>query len=327
MNGSLTFQHIAVGALAGATTALLCLGVASGSMLGALLYMLSPVPLMIAGLGFGLKSALSGAFAAIAISLVMANGSTAMLVALAIAAPACAASYWLNLARPAEEIGGPAGKLAWFPLADVLFSISLLTGIAFVTIGVRIGFGPELASELAREMATLFTETNPEFRPTHEGMASLQRFIEVAIPVALPMFWTMTLTASLYIALAVAQRSGLTRRPKDDWPAGLRMPRVSVFALVAAIMIGFASGWLGSIASAFVGALAAGFIMAGFALLHERTRGNPARLPILVLAYLCVFFMLPVIIFMLIAGIATTGRHVLLSPAASPRNDKQTEND
>ncbi|WP_421852090.1 DUF2232 domain-containing protein [Oricola sp.] len=327
MNGTLTIQRLGIGALAGATTALLCVGFVNQSLLALLLYMISPVPLMVAGLGFGLSSALAGAFAAVAVALAMTNGLTATFVALAIAAPACAASYWLNLARPAEEIGGPRDMLAWFPLADVFFSISLLTGFAYVLIGARIGFGPELTGELAAEMARVFRETDPQAQLSAEGIASLQRFIEVVIPVAQPFVWMLTLAASIYLALAVARRSGLIRRPKDDWPAGLRMPRVAVLALLAAILISFAPGALGSAASVFVGALGAGFVMAGYAMLHERTRGNSARTPLIVFAYLCTLLLSPVLLFFLIAGLAGAGRQVPLSPATQSSNTNHNPND
>ena len=148
MNQGLTVKTIGIGALAGATTALLCLGLASGSTLAVLLFFISPVPLMVAGLGFGLSAAVTGAIVAIAANYVFANVFVAALVALAIAAPACATSYWLNLARPAEEVGGPQGQMAWYPLADVLFANALLTALAFVVLGAMIGFGPELAGDL-----------------------------------------------------------------------------------------------------------------------------------------------------------------------------------
>ena len=41
MNQGLTVKTIGIGALAGATTALLCLGLASGSMLAVLLFFIS----------------------------------------------------------------------------------------------------------------------------------------------------------------------------------------------------------------------------------------------------------------------------------------------
>ncbi|TCD14295.1 DUF2232 domain-containing protein [Oricola cellulosilytica] len=313
------------GALAGAATALLCLGLSSGTPLAALLYFISPVPLMIAGLGFGLNAALVGATVAIVATLLTAGGTVATLVALSIAVPACASAFWLNLARPAEEIGGPRGKIAWYPLADVLLAVSLLTGLAYVVLGFMVGFGPEMAAELADELINRFKQANPEVAFTPEGVTSLQNFIEAAIPVAQPFMWMLTLTASIYLALAVARRSGLTRRPKDDWPVALRMPRTATFAFLAAILVSFAPGGIGHAASSFAGALAAGFTLAGFAMLHQRTRGTAGRTAILVLAYVGVAFIAFVAVFFFIAGIFGTGRHVPLSPG-SPQSSSSASN-
>jgi hypothetical protein len=86
---------------------------------------------MLAGLGFGLKSALAGAFVAVAGTLVFANGMSrpwSRLPSPRRPAPAPTGSI---SPVPAEEIGGPQGHLAWYPLADVLFAIALITGLAY----------------------------------------------------------------------------------------------------------------------------------------------------------------------------------------------------
>lgn len=315
MASRLTPQTIGYGALAGAATAMLCLGLASGSLLAVFLFFLSPVPLMVAGLGYGLSAALVGAAVAVVASAAFSNVTVAVLVALAIAAPACASAHWLKLGRPAEEIGGPAGQIAWYPLANVLFAVALLTGFAYLVLGAMIGFGPDVANELARELVARFQETDPDLQFTAEGEASLRNFLQTAIPIVQPFFWMLTLTASIYIALAVARRSGLMLRPKDDWPVGLRMPRAATLAFTAALLVSFVPGGVGTAASVFAGALAAGFTLAGFAALHARTRGMASRGPILAVAYLSVVFVAFTTFLFFVAGLLLAGRHIPLSPA------------
>lgn len=318
MTAKMTPQTIGYGALAGATTALLCLGLAKGSVLAVLLFFLSPVPLMVAGLGFGLKAVLIGGFIALGAIIAFTNIHVAVLVALAVVAPAAVCAGWLNLARPAGEIGGPQDKLAWYPLADVLFVMAMLTGLAYVVLGVMVGFGPELVASLTKELVAQFEATNPDMAFTPEAAANLQHFMLTVVPVAQPLFWMLTLTLSLYIALTIANRSGLTRRPREDWPVSLRMPRVATFVFLAALAISFIAGGIGHIGAAFAGALGAGFTMAGFALLHARTRGSAARPLLLTLAYLSVAFVGFTSLFFFIAGVLGAGRHVPLSPAGPP---------
>ncbi|MFZ2103424.1 MAG: hypothetical protein WAU86_22965, partial [Oricola sp.] len=315
----LTPQAIGIGALAGATTALLCLGLASGSALAIVLFFISPVPLIVAGLGFGLKSALLGAFIAIGSAFAVANGLVGLLVAFAIALPACATAFWLNLARPAEEIGGPAGKLAWYPLSDILFAVALMTGLAYVVLGAAIGFGPEVAQELTAELVARFQESNPQIVFTAAGEASLRDFLQIAIPVVQPFFWMLTLTLSIYIALAIARRARLIGRPKDDWTQGLRMPRMAIYPFLAAVITSLVPGSIGHAAASFAGALAAGFTMAGFAMLHARSRGIMGRPAILIAAYLSVLFIGFTALAFFIAGMFGAGRHIPLTPA-NPSN-------
>tara|TARA_Y100000815_G_scaffold275057_2_gene311314 strand:- start:11009 stop:11989 length:981 start_codon:yes stop_codon:yes gene_type:complete len=321
MNQGLTVKTIGIGALAGATTALLCLGLASGSMLAVLLFFISPVPLMVAGLGFGLSAAVTGAIVAIAANYVFANVFVATLVALAISAPACATSYWLNLARPADEVGGPEGQLAWYPLADVLFANALFTALAFVVLGAMIGFGPELAGELATRFVARLQEINPEATLSPDAVGNLRDFMLTVVPVAQPFSWMLTLTLSIYIATAIARRSGLMKRPRDDWPRALRLPRPAIIAFMAAVLLGFVSGGIGHAASAFSGALGAGLAMAGLAMLHARTRGMAVRAGILVLAYVAILVISPLILVSITAGMFGAGRHFPLSPSGPNKSD------
>jgi len=318
MNQTQTLQIYGIGALAGATTALLCLGMASGSMLAVIMFFISPVPLMVAGLGFGLKAALTGALFAVGGTFLFANGLVAALVALAIAGPACATGYWLNMARPAEEIGGPPGQLAWYPLADVLFANALFTGLAYVVLGALIGFGPDLARELAAELIARFRETNPELVFSPEGEASLRDFLLTIVPIAQPFFWMLTLTLSIRIATAIARRSGLMKRPQEDWPLALRMPRTATFAFLVAVLISLVPGGLGLAGSSIAGALGAGFTMAGLAVVHARTRGMSGRFVILLLAYLSIVLIGFTVLAFFVIGIFGAGRHIALSKPAPP---------
>jgi hypothetical protein len=314
MQPKLTLQSLGFGALAGVATTLLCLSLTGSTALAFILFLISPVPLMVAGMGFGLTSALTGVAVAIITTLVFANPMIAALVTLTIALPACAAAYWLNLARPAEEIGGPKDHLAWYPLADILFAMAMITGFAYVALGVLAGFGPELVAQLTEQLVAQLMETNTELVFTPEGQQSLQTFMMTAVPFTQPFLWMLTLVLSLYIAIAIAQRSGLIRRPREDWPTSLRLPRKASLALVVAVVASLLPGPISLAASCFAGALAAGFVMAGFAMLHARTRGVTGRAAILTLAYLSVAFIaFPVLLFF-VAGVFGAGRNVPLTP-------------
>lgn len=315
---------IFVGLAAGAATALLCLGVVAGTGLSVILYFFSAVPLMVAALGWGTAAGMTGALAAAAAIAALANVQTAIFIVMTTILPATAAGYWMNLARPAEELGGPAGKLVWYPLSDVVLRLALITAAAFIVAGALIGYGRELVDVLVSEMIVRLQEANPEFTFTPDGRESFLAFMTTAIPFMQPALWIMILMGSLYISLAITRTSGRLRRPKDDWPLGLRLPRNAAIVFAFAIAGSFFTGALGLAATALAGALVGGFALAGFAVFHHVTRGTPWRPLAMIIVYGSVIVVgLPVLAFVLV-GLFATARHMPISsggnnpPPASP---------
>ena len=81
-------QDLLIGLVAGVATAVLCLGVTTGSGLSLLLYLLSAVPIMVAGLGWGVTAGSFGVLVAIGSVTLIANPNTALVIAATTAAPA-----------------------------------------------------------------------------------------------------------------------------------------------------------------------------------------------------------------------------------------------
>ncbi|MEM1378111.1 MAG: DUF2232 domain-containing protein [Pseudomonadota bacterium] len=283
----LTPQDIGFAFLAALATVLLCLGVTSGSGLSVILYFLSAVPLMVVTLGWGLPVGLVGAAIATVIILFAANPQTAIFIVTTTIGPAVLSGFLMNLARPAEEVGGPAGKMVWYPLADVIFRMAIITGLAFIVAGALIGYGPELINPLIGEFVVRYQEVSPEFQGfSPEALAQFQSFILFFLPFFQSMMWTMVLVANLAIALSITRRSGRLKRPADDWAFALRLPRMAVVVFCLALLASFVSGTIGLAANAILGALAGGFIIAGFALMHAAVRGQPWAPFAIIMAYL-----------------------------------------
>jgi len=310
---------IGIGLVSGAATALLCLGVVSGSGLSVVLYFLSAVPLMVATLGWGFAAGLSGAVISAVLIAAFANVPMAVYIVMTTILPATAAGYWMNLARPADEVGGPAGKLAWYPLSDVIVRLAVITAGAFIVAGALIGYGPALVDELVGEMIVRLQEANPEFAFTPEGRESFLAFMTGAIPFMQPALWLMILIGSLYLALAITRASGRLKRPKDDWPEALRLPRTGTIILAVAIAGSFLTGPLGLAATTFAGALTGGFTMAGFAIFHARTRGQPWRPFAMIVVYGAVAITLIAALPFFFVGLLATARPMPVSPGGGTR--------
>ncbi|WP_349364202.1 MAG: DUF2232 domain-containing protein [Roseitalea porphyridii] len=311
---------IGIGLIAGSATALLCLGVVAGSGLSVILYFLSAVPLMVATLGWGFVAGVTGAIVAAVAIAAFANLQLAIYIVMTTILPATAAGYWMNLARPADEIGGPAGQLAWYPLSDVIVRLAIITAGAFIVAGFLIGYGPALVEELVGEMIARLQEANPEFAFSPEGRESFMGFMTGAIPFMQPALWLMVLVGSLYLALGITRASGRLTRPRDDWPTALRLPRSGAIILAVAIAISFFSGPIGLAATAIAGALVSGFTLAGFAVFHERTRGAPWRPLAMITVYGAVLITLIAALPFFFVGLFATSRPMPVSPGggASP---------
>ncbi|PHP68255.1 hypothetical protein CSC94_06280 [Zhengella mangrovi] len=310
-------QTIAIGAgiLAGLATAALSAAMSGGM---AFLFMLSPLPLMLAALGFGAISGLAAALTTVVVVGAMAGLIGAAVVAAIIVVPSVLAAQLANLARPAEEVGGPAGKLVWFPLADILFYTGLAIAAGFIVTGIIHGYGDAFGTELTARLMEAMQQADPQMQLTSDQMSELAAMMTALLPAQLPFVWMCVLVANLYTALALANRAGQLKRPHDAWPMALRMPRAALPVFAVAMLLTLASGGLGHIGSAVSGAMAAGFMMAGFAMLHERSMGKPWRPAALGAAYLAALFFIPVLLIFAMAGLTDTRRPAGISDAGGP---------
>ncbi|MEK1931839.1 MAG: DUF2232 domain-containing protein, partial [Pararhizobium sp.] len=100
-----------------------------------------------------------------------------------------------------------------------------------------------------------------------------------------------------------------------DMPSTLRMHRYSIFAFLGGLVLAFMGGTLATIGAVICGTFGAGFLLAGFAVFHFRTRGKSWRLPVLWLGYMSVFIFTIPAFFFLLSGLMDTRRAIALSPA------------
>ncbi len=313
-------RTILTGFLAGVTAALLSLGANGSSMLVILLYAASALPILIAGLGWGNVASITAIVTGGVIAGLVASPSFALIVLIVTLIPAGWIAHLANLARPASELGGPADALAWYPLADLLTHLSGLVTAGMIVIGIIIGYDSSLSSQMV-EMMLATQQQDPLFNPDAATVAAIKSIFAMALPLAQGALWVMLLFSAYYLATRIVQASGRSLRPREDMPSTLRMHRNAIFVFLLGLMAAFFGGTIGILGALVCGTFGAGFVMAGFAVLHLRTRGKSWRLPVLSLAYLSVllFSLLPILVF-LIAGLSDTRRTIALSPAGGASN-------
>jgi hypothetical protein len=302
-------KAILFGALAGAAAAVLAGSILTQSSIAVGLFLISSFPIIVVGLSFGAAAGIIGAATAGVLVTLAVSGPAALVVLLTTLVPAALVTFLISLARPAEELGGEQGDTVWYPLADVVFAAAVAIAAGFVVLGVYAGYSLAFATEFATAMEAQFKAVNPDFVPEAGFAASLANFVYRAVPLLQPALMLFALIGSLYLALAVVRPSGRFARPKDDWPTMLRMPKMAVPAFGISMALTFLSGPLGLMATAFCGALGAGFAASGVAFLHQRSRGRPFRGLMLTLAYFAMFLFLPAVALFLLLGLFDTSRN------------------
>jgi len=310
------------GAFAGVTAALLSLGANTQSSLAIVLYAASALPILIAGLGWGNAAAITAVIVAGLTGTVLVSPYFALLIAVITLIPAAWLSHLANLARPASELGGPDGALAWYPLSDILTHLALLVTLGMLIVGAIIGYDGAMSDRMIDIVMEALKAQEPGYNPDAAAIAQIKSIFAIALPMIQGALWVLMLFAAYYIATRIVQTSGKSLRPREDMPSTLRMHRFSIFAFLGGLLLAFMGGLPATIGALVCGTFGAGFLLAGFAVFHFRTRGKSWRLPVLWLGYLSVLIFTIPAFFFLLSGLMDTRRAIALSPAG-----KTTETD
>ena len=314
---------LTTGILAGIASTLLVLGANAQPSFASVLYASSALPVLVAGLGWGNRTAIVAIVTAAILGALLVSPFFALAMAIFTLIPAGWLSHLANLARPASELGGPDHLMAWYPISDILLHLCSLVTIAVVVLGAMIGYGPELTSRVVDAMALGLSRQGSPMAPDAGTLVQTKKMIVLMLPMVQGGLWVFLLFAVFYIAVRVVARSGRGLRPIEDMPSALRMSRNSIFIFLAGIILTFVGGVPAMIGATICGTFGAGFLMAGFASLHFRSKGKDWRIPGLILAYISSMMLLPALV-ILIIGLSDTRRTIALTPTRPTPNKTDT---
>ncbi|MDB5525550.1 MAG: hypothetical protein JWM58_3313 [Rhizobium sp.] len=306
-----SMNPILVGIVAGLAAAILMAG---SVYLPLVLQLIAITALFIAGLGFGRVAGLVAvATAAIALGALTSSVMGAAIFGVMLL-PAAVMSHLASLARPASEIGGPDTALAWYPLSDILLAGAVLTALATVFL-LLLQPTDTLYAIVVEEVSRMFSETNPSMVLTPEAKAQAVRMLRVFGPISQGIGNMLLLFAGFYFAMRMLTAMGRSVRPREDIRASLRMNRLSIAVFLAGIALMFAGDRIAVVGASFAGAVAGGFLLSGFAIIHNALRDKSWALPSLILVYLVTLIFPPLTIVIAIAGgLANPRRAIALSP-------------
>jgi Predicted membrane protein (DUF2232) len=290
-------KQIATAIGAGLTAALLFAAGATSSTLTMLLACLSPLPIVIATLGWGWAT---GALAAATASAICFGLIEPFLFAAGFCLTFALPGWLLGVAAalPRERFPGRANRRETgpFPLS-VVVSLAALFGAlsgfmilasfihAFGSYEAALAAG---AAGVAPSVAKMLDDIGAS-----ASAGDVSDIAMMSVRLLSPM-WVATicfvLCANLYAGARVVQLSQRLTRPWPILPESLVLPPFLAIGLAMCAALGFVTtGWIGCAAWIGVGALGGAYVLEGLAAVHSRSRGWPMRATMLVALYLLLF--------------------------------------
>jgi hypothetical protein len=278
-----------IGAGSGLVSAALFASAATATALAGILFYLAPLPLCLAGLGWGGMAALISALTGTVVIAASLGPATAAIFALSVAAPTALLAHLALLSRPAATPQGQVvGALEWYPPGRLLGWAALMAGVLAGILVLVLGYDQEAYRQLIREIlehstlkeldrdGTLFTE---------ETIASLSGMLARALPAAFAVIWLTITLFNLWMAGLIVDASGRALRP---WPNlhALELPNAFVLIFAVALVASFLPGLAGLLATGLAGALLFAYVLQGLAVIHVYSRGVPLRTLLLAAVYL-----------------------------------------
>jgi hypothetical protein len=300
-------RHLLIGAGAGLVSAALFASAASTAALAGILLYLSPLPLFLAGLGWGRSAA---AFAALTGTVVMAVSlglGPALAFAVTIAAPVAVLVHLVLLSRPAPEPEGAAtDAVEWYPVGRLVGWAALIAGVLAALLVLALGPGLEtyhhwIDQTLVPNILKMLGPNASDLTP--EMVKNLKLVLAKALPAAFVIVWLTLMLFDLWLAGLIVEASGRALRP---WPElhSLEVPNVFVAVFAGALMISFVPGLIGLLATGLASAMLFAYMLQGLAVIHVYSRGVPFRWLLLAVVYLGILFLGWLAILVAILGLA-----------------------
>jgi hypothetical protein len=260
-----------IGLLAGLGSALLFASATSGTVLAALLFYAAPLPLFVAGTGFGRAAILASTAVATLVTGLALGLWIGAVFAVSVAIPSGLLARLLLLSRPVNQ-SDPSAGLEWYPVGRlVLWAAALGVVVLATTIPVfgfrEGGYHAELGGLIAD---MLRTGQGPALVPEGANIERIASVLAMILPPAAAAMWTATTLANLWLGTRVVAASGRLPRP---WPklSDLDYPPPAAAIFAAAIAASFLPGIPGMVARLAFATLFIAYLLLGLATLHQLT--------------------------------------------------------
>ena len=292
----------AIAVVAGALGAVLLVAAMRQSLFGVMLgAMLSPLPLAMAVLGFGVNF-LPVAVVSGAITVMVLTGSVTLATVYLFmdAAPVALLSRLRGSDENGSAISGASigQSVCWLVAAAALI---LAASLMFMPVGPE-GIEAALREQLDEVLTTIAAGTvmSPDGEFTAETRAQMLKLLAAVLPAAIAVHWCLRAILSTGLAQISLARMQLTQGLTPDY-RGFAVP--VWFVAPASALIAFAwvgNGDIGFIAASAAAVLSLPLALQGLAVVHCAAAQSRQRLVLLVVFYILALLMASVAVVMLV---------------------------
>jgi Predicted membrane protein (DUF2232) len=283
-----------IGAGAGLVSAALFASATTASVLAGILFYLAPLPICLAGLGWGW---IAGAIAALSGSVVLGSVlglTTGAAYAGAVAFPIAVLCYLALLSRAAPSPQGhPSGVLEWYPVGRLVGWTAVIAGALAAILVLMLGYDTDSYRDSIKDLLqhSSLKELDPDGTLINEStIGGLSAVLARTLPAAFAIVWETIALFNLWLAGVIVEASGRALRP---WPKldSIELPNAFFLAFTASLLASFLPGLVGLLATGLAGALLFAYVLQGLGVLHVVSRGMPFRALLLAALYIGILFL------------------------------------
>jgi hypothetical protein len=269
-----------IGAGAGLIAAALFASAATATALAGILFYLAPLPICLAGVGWGWMAAMLAALTGTIVVASVLGLATGGIFALAVGAPIATLCYLALLSRPVAPVqnGSPA-TLEWYPVGRLVGWAAIMAGGLAGIMVLMLGYDTETYRDSIRDVLqhSALKELDKDGTLINENtIGGLSSMLARALPAAFAIIWQTIALFNLWLAGVIVDASGRALRP---WPRldAIELPDAVFLAFTGSLLASFLPGLVGLLATGFAGALLFAYVLQGLAVLHAYSRGMPFR--------------------------------------------------
>ncbi len=309
----MTSPHL-IGIGAGVVAAVLFASLATNTALAVLLFYVTPLPLLLARIGWGRRAGQLAFIVAVVLVGIIISLKTAVVYGVAVALPALLLGYLALLSRtmiPEDPDGRPLADMPplveWYPPGHIIAWTAVMAGGLVAAALLLTAGSAEVYQQSVRKVFEEVILPQLQSAGVPVDPARSERYIanvgRLLLPSVAATAWMFVMLLNLWLAAKSASISGLLARP---WPrfSQLEYPPLMTLGFLASIGAALLPGMIGIMAMAFVGAFGFAYLLLGLIVLHQLVAGSPYRLLLLAALYLAILIVDWVSLLIALIGLA-----------------------